>query len=130
VLQVNDPTGTDGFAYDNIGRLVGTSTQYAFLAGPTIANAYTYDAASNRTSLTDGSVSTYGLEMLPDDGDWLSGSDVVARVPVVFAGGVEVVSDNLLSTPSSVAVLHGGRFTPLRLWDGPCWGRECARPSR
>ena len=32
ILQVNDPTGTFGFAYDNVGRLIGTTTQYAFLA--------------------------------------------------------------------------------------------------
>ena len=66
VLQVNDPTGTYGFAYDNMGRLVGASTQYAFLPGPTFANSYTYDAASNRTSLTapDGSISTYGYDTL------------------------------------------------------------------
>ena len=66
VLQVNDPTGTYGFAYDNMGRLVGTSTQYAFLSVPTFANSYTYDAASNRTSLTgpDGSISTYSYDTL------------------------------------------------------------------
>jgi len=46
VTQVNDPTGTYGFSYDNMGRLTGTSTQYAFLTG-TFTNAYTYDAASN-----------------------------------------------------------------------------------
>jgi YD repeat-containing protein len=48
-----------------MGRLVGTSTQYAFLAGSTFANAYTYDAASNHTSLTapDGSVATYGYDI-------------------------------------------------------------------
>ena len=66
VLQVSDPTGTYGFAYDNMGRLVGTSTSYAFLSGPTFTNSYTYDAASNRTSLTapDGSISTYGYDTL------------------------------------------------------------------
>jgi RHS repeat-associated protein len=66
VLQVNDPTGTYGFAYDNMGRLVGTSTQYASVSGPTFTNSYTYDAASNRTSLTapDGSISTYGYDTL------------------------------------------------------------------
>src|SRR6202034_3906356 len=65
VLQVNDPTGTYGFAYDNMGRLVGTSTSYAFVTG-TYSNSYTYDAASNRTSLTapDGSISTYGYDTL------------------------------------------------------------------
>ena len=66
VQQVSDPTGTYGFAYDNMGRLMGTSTKYAFLSGPTYTNSYTYDAASNRTSLTapDGSISTYGYDTL------------------------------------------------------------------
>ena len=44
VMQVNDPTGTYGFGYDNMGRLTGTSTQYSFLVG-TFTNAYSYDAA-------------------------------------------------------------------------------------
>src|ERR1700728_4117038 len=48
-----------------MGRLVGTSTSYAFVTG-TYSNSYTYDAASNRTSLTapDGSISTYGYDTL------------------------------------------------------------------
>ena len=29
IKQVSDPTGTCGFAYDNMGRLIGTTTQYA-----------------------------------------------------------------------------------------------------
>ena len=33
IRQVTDPTGTYGFAYDNMGRLIGTTTQYAFLPG-------------------------------------------------------------------------------------------------
>jgi YD repeat-containing protein len=49
VLQVSDPTDSYGFAYDNMGRLIGTTTQYSFLSGP-YTNTYTYDAASNRTS--------------------------------------------------------------------------------
>ena len=52
VSQVSDPTGTYGFTYDNMGRLTGTSTQYAFLPGINRQNAHPYDAASNRTSLT------------------------------------------------------------------------------
>jgi len=52
VQQVSDPTGTYGFAYDNMGRLIGTSTQYSWLSGLNFQNAYAYDAASNRTSLT------------------------------------------------------------------------------
>src|ERR1700688_4917995 len=66
VLQVFDPTGTYGFAYDNMGRLIGTTTQYTFLPLVTETNSYAYDAASNRTSLTapDGSISTYGYDTL------------------------------------------------------------------
>ena len=66
VQQVSDPTGTYGFAYDNMGRLIGTTTQYSYLPGLNFQNAYTYDAASNRTSLTapDGSISTYGYDTM------------------------------------------------------------------
>ena len=66
VLQVGDPTGSYGFAYDNMGRLIGTTTQYAWLPTLNFQNTYTYDAASNRTSLTgpDSSVTTYGYDTL------------------------------------------------------------------
>ncbi len=69
IRQVTDPTGTYGFAYDNMGRLIGTTTQYSFLPGtppPTFANAYAYDTASNRTSFTlpDGSTNTYAFDSL------------------------------------------------------------------
>ena len=49
-----------------MGRLIGTSTQYSFLPASTFSNGYTYDAASNRTSLTapDGSITTYGYDTL------------------------------------------------------------------
>jgi len=59
---VSDPTGTYSFAYDNMERLIGTTTQYAFLPGQNFQNAYTYDAASNRASLTapHSSITTYG----------------------------------------------------------------------
>jgi len=63
--QVTDPTGTYGFAYDNMGRLVGTTTQYTFVTG-TYTNAYTYDADSNRVSMTDpqGGVTSYVYDTL------------------------------------------------------------------
>jgi RHS repeat-associated protein len=53
ILQVNDPTGTYAFAYDNMGRLIGTTTSYSFLTSRNFTNAYTYDAGSNRTGFTD-----------------------------------------------------------------------------
>jgi len=49
--RINDPSGSYGFAYDNMGRLIGTTTQYAFLPSRTFTNTYAYDAASNPTSL-------------------------------------------------------------------------------
>jgi len=66
VLSVNDPTGSYTFAYDNMGRLLGTTTQYSFLSSPTFTNAYTYDAASNRTGYTapDSSTNTYSYDTL------------------------------------------------------------------
>jgi YD repeat-containing protein len=35
IQQVTDPTGTYGFSYDNMGRLIGTSTQFTFLSNTT-----------------------------------------------------------------------------------------------
>jgi RHS repeat-associated protein len=65
VTEVIDPTGTYNLSYDNMGRLTGTSTTYSFLSG-TFTNAYTYDAASNRTGLTapDSSTNTYSYDTL------------------------------------------------------------------
>jgi len=53
LAQVIDPTGTYQFTFDYIGRLSGTSTQYAFLTSRTFTTSYSYDAASNRTTFTD-----------------------------------------------------------------------------
>lgn len=36
-----------------MGRLTGTTTNYAFLTGGNFTTCYGYDAASNRTSFTD-----------------------------------------------------------------------------
>lgn len=60
-------TGTVTFKYDPLGRRVqkssplGTTNQYSFLPGFNFQNSYTYDAASNRKTLTapDGSANTY-----------------------------------------------------------------------
>jgi YD repeat-containing protein len=66
IQQVVDPTGNYGFAYDNMGRLIGTTAQNTFLPLVTETNSYTYDAASNRTlTAPDGSISTYGYDTEP-----------------------------------------------------------------
>jgi RHS repeat-associated protein len=66
IQQVNDPTGTYAFAYDNMGRLIGTTTNYNFLPSKTFTNGYTYDAASNRTGFTDpeSGSTTYAYDTL------------------------------------------------------------------
>jgi len=66
IKQVTDPTGTFGMAYDNMGRSIGTTTQYSFLPGHTYSNTFAYDAASNRTGFTapDASTNTYAYDTL------------------------------------------------------------------
>jgi RHS repeat-associated protein len=53
LTQATDPTGTYSSTYDHMGRLLSTSTAYAFLSGQTLANSYAYDANSNRVSFTN-----------------------------------------------------------------------------
>jgi RHS repeat-associated protein len=66
ILQVNDPTGTYAFAYDNMNRLTGTTTSYSFLTGRNFTTSYAYDKASNRTGFTDpeSGSSTYAYDTL------------------------------------------------------------------
>ena len=66
LTQVSDPTGTYSFTFDNMGRLTGTSTQYAFLSNKTFTTSYTYDKASNRTGFTDpeSGSTTYAYDTL------------------------------------------------------------------
>jgi RHS repeat-associated protein len=66
IKQATDPTGSYGFAYDNMDRMIGTTTQYSFLPGNTHINSYSYDAASDRTGFTapDGSTNTYSYDTL------------------------------------------------------------------
>jgi RHS repeat-associated protein len=58
--------GAYGFAYDNMGRVIGTTTQYSFLPGYNFQNGYAYDAASNRNAMTapDGSTVVYSYDTL------------------------------------------------------------------
>ncbi len=54
------------FAYDNRGRLIGTTTSYSFLPGRSFTTSYTYDKASNRTGFTDpeGGATAYAYDTL------------------------------------------------------------------
>jgi len=53
LTQVDDPTGTYQFTFDNMGRLTQATTTYNFLTGRNFTTSYSYDAASNRTGFTD-----------------------------------------------------------------------------
>jgi len=66
LTQVTDSTGVYQFTYDNMGRLKSTVTNYSFLTGKTFTNAYSYDAASNRTGYTDpeNGATTYSYDSL------------------------------------------------------------------
>jgi RHS repeat-associated protein len=53
LTQALDATGTYNFTYDNMDRLTQTTTDYAFDTAGAYAVGYSYDAASNRKTLTD-----------------------------------------------------------------------------
>jgi YD repeat-containing protein len=53
LTQVQDPTGTYSFLFDNMGRLKQTTSAYSFVSGNPFTIVYGYDAASNRTGMTD-----------------------------------------------------------------------------
>jgi RHS repeat-associated protein len=81
LTQVTDPTGAYSFTFDNMGRLTGTTTQYAFLTGRTFTTAYSYDAASNRIGFTD-----------PENGSTTYAYDTLNRLqtlttPAAISGG-------------------------------------------
>jgi RHS repeat-associated protein len=65
LTQVTDPTGTYSFTYDNLGRLLGTGTQYSFLSTP-LNNSYGYDSASNRVSFSNpqSQITNYSYDSL------------------------------------------------------------------
>ena len=66
LTQVTDTTGTYQFAFDNLGRLTSTTTQYSFLPGRSLTMGYAYDLASNRIGFTDpeGASTTYTYDSL------------------------------------------------------------------
>jgi RHS repeat-associated protein len=69
MTQVQDPTGTYSFTYDNMGRLTSTTTAYTFLTARNFTVQYTYDAASNRKTMTD-----------PESGGYVYSYDALNRL--------------------------------------------------
>jgi len=67
LTHVADPTGTYAFTYDSMNRLKQASTQYSFITPTKTLNLnYTYDAASNRKTMTDAEngLTTYSYDLL------------------------------------------------------------------
>ncbi len=69
MTQVLDPTGTYSFTYDNMNRLTSTTTAYAFLTARNFSVQYTYDAASNRKTMSD-----------PEQGGYVYSYDALNRL--------------------------------------------------
>ena len=64
IQQVADPTRTYVVAYDNMGRLIGTTTQYTFLPGHNFSNTYTYDAGSHVNRSDTGAPATISWQTI------------------------------------------------------------------
>ncbi|MBI1747675.1 MAG: hypothetical protein HYR55_13975, partial [Acidobacteria bacterium] len=133
IQQVTDPTGTYGFAYDNMGRLIGTSTQYSFLPGHNFQNAYAYDAASNRAYLVapDGSYNSYNYDTLNRlttltnslTGQFGFGYDALSRrTQITRPNGVNT-NYSYDSVSHLLSVLHQAGSTTL---DGASYGYDFA----
>jgi RHS repeat-associated protein len=121
LTQVTDPTGSYSFTFDNLGRLVGTGTQYSFMSG-TLTNSYGYDGASNRTSFTDaaGYTSSYGYDSLnrltgltnTNSGSFGFGYDALGRrTSSTRPNGVNT-SYSYDTLSRLLSVLHGGGSLP------------------
>ncbi len=121
LTQVTAPSGIYSFTYDNLGRLLGTGTQYSFLSSA-LNNSYSYDAASNRTSLTDaaGYVSSYSYDSLnrltglanTNSGSFGFGYDALGRrTSLTRPNGVNT-SYTYDSLSRLLGVLHNGGALP------------------
>ena len=133
IQQVTDPMGTYAFAYDNIGRLIGTSTQYTFLPGHNFQNAYAYDGASNRAWLVapDGSSNNYQYDTLNRlttltnslTGQFGFGYDALSRrTQLTRPNGINT-NYNYDSVSHLLSVLHQAGSTTL---DGASYGYDYA----
>lgn len=121
LTQVTDPTGTYSFTYDNLGRLLGTGTQYSFLS-TALNNTYTYDAASNRISFTnpESGITNYSYDSLnrltaladPNTGSFGFGYDALGRrTSLTRPNGVNT-SYSYDSLSRLLSVLHGSGALP------------------
>jgi len=123
VRQVSDSSGIYGITYDNMGRIVGTTTQYTLLPGKTFSDLYAYDAASNRISFTgsDGSTKTYEydamdrLSHLTDSatGQFTFGYDALGRRTGLTRPNAVATTYDYDSLSHLLSVLHKAGNTTL-----------------
>jgi RHS repeat-associated protein len=122
LTQLTDPTGVYSFTYDNLGRLVGTSTQYSFLSGTPLTNTYGHDAASNRISFTNpqSQITSYAYDSLnrlttltdANSGQFGFGYDALwGRTSLTRPNGVGT-SYSYDSLSRLLSVLHNGGSLP------------------
>ena len=121
LTQVSDASGTYSFTYDNLGRLVGTGTQYAFLS-TALNNSYSYDAASNRITFSNpqSQITNYSYDSLnrltgitdPNTGTFGFGYDALGRrTSLTRPNGVDT-SYSYDTLSRLLNVLHGGGALP------------------
>jgi hypothetical protein len=79
-----------------------------FSYGPRILRPRRNQAPSNERQFA-----AWLFGMLADDGNRPSGSDVIARPPVIFDGGVEVFRDELLAMRETIAATHKRDYVRL-----------------
>ena len=121
LTQVTDPTGVYSFTYDNVGRLVGTGAQYSVLT-EALNNSYTYDGASNRTSLTEpgGGTIAYTYDSLnrltsltdANSGQFGFGYDALSRRTSLTRPNGVATSYSYDSLSRLLSVLHNGGSLP------------------
>ena len=121
LTQVTDPTGAYSFTYDNLGRLLGTGTQYSFLSSA-LNNSYTYDAASNRISFSNAQsqITNYSYDSLnrlttltdPTTGQFGFGYDALGRRTSLTRPNGVSTSYSYDTLSRLLSVLHGGGNLP------------------
>lgn len=112
LTQASDLSGTYAFNYDNLGRLLQTTTNYSFLTR-TLTVGYSYDASSNRISLLD-----------PESGIANYTYDSLNRLTGLtdFAGGNFTFSYDALGRRTGLSRPNGVSIA----WIWPRYSRLCA----
>lgn len=118
-----DPTGTTTYTYDALSRMSG-KTDFANLEKPGLVQAYSYDAVSQRTNLTDpdGQVRTYVYDVVGRPVSMIALSKTLAkqydldgRLTTVTVGGLSETSQ--LDAVGNVLLRKGTGWTQTSTYD-------------